>query len=298
MRKLFGKVGNWFGNYLFFSKATLCIRGLVLGHSLAYYAVFSILIVYLTEQIWATPNFEIAAAIINVLQGITNIMVIALAYISYTCLGPFKVIVYTTALYILYVSSFFCSKLIRKNWKHATLVRIGCGLVCSVLCCAVAWQVELRRSHKIKTEVKDNNSIISMSVLWLIPQFSLLGVMRGIAVEGLVEFFADRVVEEDGKLMAMYYGCHASDFVFGIAALLTAVSILVLRHTWLDENAYRYRLDKYYRGLTFLGFANLCYYLLVASYLYKKDKHSLSSAADKNEERPTEIPDGEAGERR
>ncbi|KAK9933874.1 hypothetical protein M0R45_021047 [Rubus argutus] len=189
-----------------------------------------------------------------------------------------------------FISSFLCWKLIRKKWKHATLIRIGCGLVCSVLCCAVAWQVELRRSHKIKTEVTNDNSIISMSVLWLIPQFSLLGVMRGLAVEGLVEFFADGVVEDDGKLTARYYGWHAGDFVLGIGRLMTAVSILVLRHTWLDESIYRNRLDKYYRGLTFLGLANLCFYLLVASYFYKKDKHSPSSAADENEERPTERP--------
>lgn len=196
-------------------------------------------------------------------------------------IGNFKIpILYFSVLrsFSTFISSYLYWKLIGKKWKHATLIRIGCGLVCSVLCCAVAWQVERHR--------KDEDSRISMSVLWLIPQFSLLGIMRGLAKEGLVEFFADRVVETDGKLMARYYGCHASDFVFGIGSLMTAVSILVLRHTWLDDNICRNRLDKCYRGLTFLGLASLCYYLLVASYFYKKDKHSPSSAADENEERP------------
>lgn len=157
MRKLFSKVGNWFGKYFFFSKATLCIRGidqliilskltmqqlealdpkffskkstyliylleyllletefcsfaviyigLVLAHSFANHAVISILVVYLAYEIWETPNFQISAAIINVEQGVSNIMIVALAYFSYTCLGPFKVIVYTNALYIVVSTS-------------------------------------------------------------------------------------------------------------------------------------------------------------------------------------------------
>ncbi|KAM5568921.1 protein NRT1/ PTR FAMILY 5.10-like [Rosa sericea] len=189
------------------------------------------------------------------------------------------------------VISFLWRLLVPNQSKRATLVRIGCGLVCSVLCMVAAWQVEIRRKIKINTEYigKPKPDEISMSILWLIPQFSLLGFMRGLAADGLIEFFADRV-DDNGKRKARYYGSYASELVLGIGTLLTAVSIFGFRRTWLVNDIYKNRLDKYYRGLVFIGVANLCYYFCVAVYFYtKEDNSQVSCAADGNEQ--SEMPD-------
>ena len=69
-------------------------------------------------------------------------------------------------------------------------------MICSILCCIVAWQVEVLRLYLIKEAIADPSDptqIISMSVLWLVPQFSLLGLMEGLASDGLHEFFYDHV---------------------------------------------------------------------------------------------------------
>ncbi|XP_061993414.1 uncharacterized protein LOC133711282 [Rosa rugosa] len=174
------------------------------------------------------------------------------------------------------VISFLWRLLVPNQSKSATLVRIGCGLVCSVLCMVAAWQVEIRRKIKINTEYSQytgdpDQMEISMSILWLIPQFSLLGFMRGLAADGLIEFCADRVDGND-KREARYYGSYASELVLGIGTLLTAVSIFAFRRTWLANDTYNYnRLDKYYRGLVFIGVANLCYYFCVAVNFYTKE---------------------------
>ncbi|PRQ39217.1 putative proton-dependent oligopeptide transporter family, major facilitator superfamily [Rosa chinensis] len=168
------------------------------------------------------------------------------------------------------VISFLWRLLVPNQSKSATLVRIGCGLVCSVLCMVAAWQVEIRRKIKINTEYTgDDQMEISMSILWLIPQFSLLGFMRGLAEDGLIEFCADRVDGND-KREARYYGSYASELVLGIGTLLTAVSIVAFRRTWLANDIFKNRLDKYYRGLVFIGVANLCYYFCVAVNFYTK----------------------------
>lgn len=472
---------NWFGNYLYFSKATLCVRGLVFSHGFVSRAVSSILITYLTLHI--LKNYQTAAVLINLLSGGASILVIFLAYLSHK-IGQFRMIAftsfaYTLALALLWVSarfirsgadavdnffywaavliaigeagraaviskflddqyiseqrqrdhqytneeekrfqsrqdalwshpwffgavatlfipgeaewetvflismiamgvcyllfyygkfyysvsssvetgprgkfgvtpkenghpytkmlalssafvvyslveatgstfffeqtiylndkvgnftipvvyltvlqsfskviiSYLWGLLLPKQRRNVTLVKIGCGLVLSVLCCAFAWQIEIRRKTKIMMEVDVDdydNEGISMSILWLLPQFSLLGLMRGLAEDGLVEFFSEQVVDDDKEVMLRYYGPYAFDFVLGIGTLLTAVSILGFRRTWLDQNIYRNRLDKYYKGLVFLGVANLGYYLCVAHYFYEKHK-SENSAEEIND---------------
>ncbi|XP_050374690.1 protein NRT1/ PTR FAMILY 5.10-like [Argentina anserina] len=524
MWKLFSSVRKWMGNYVYFSKATLCIRGLVLSHSFVNHVVIQILITYLTVVLWndwKQPTSDMAAVTINLLNGISGIMVFVLAFISNT-VGPFMVIASTNAAYLLglvllwsvskyvgiqdrgnlsdyvfygaglllaigeagrpaaldkflddqylseadykiklpetssaeeeedkqkrvetrqtalwshpwfigaavplaivnrswetqlflsvvvvvvsyllfwygvfayyrnirnetndpavedaprnpglcqavkslapsketaadwkfwlkpvsrkryykemlvmclafivyslvdatgstfffeqmnllknselpsisfyfvilqslsrFVISFIWRLVIPKQSNRATLAKIGCGLVCSVLCMVAAWQVEIRRRSKISTEYDDSNPRpVSLSIVWLIPQFSLLGFMRGLAADGLVEFFADRV-EANGKRKAMYYGSYAGELVLGIGTVLTAVSIVGFGRTWLVNDVYMNRLDKYYRVLVFIGVANLCYYFFVAVYFYRKEDGNAQVCCEPDGNEQSESP--------
>ncbi|KAM0984900.1 hypothetical protein ACFX2I_012169 [Malus domestica] len=93
-------VRKWLGNHLYFSKATTCIRSLVFSHSFVNQAIVGILIVYLTES-WNTEQFEMAAIVTNLQEGITSVMVIVLAHTSNSYMSRFKMIVSTNAAYIL-----------------------------------------------------------------------------------------------------------------------------------------------------------------------------------------------------
>ncbi|KAF2294166.1 hypothetical protein GH714_007985 [Hevea brasiliensis] len=109
--------------------------------------------------------------------------------------------------------------LIPKKWKEnkekhqlVTLLRIGLGMVCSILCCVTASKVGVRRLNSI------HNSN-SMSMSWLFPQFTLLGVMEGTVHSGLVEFFNSQVDE------SMKH-CESSlnDCILGIEKFLSVIS--------------------------------------------------------------------------
>ncbi|XVF29841.1 hypothetical protein REPUB_Repub16aG0005500 [Reevesia pubescens] len=82
--------------------------------------------------------------------------------------------------------------------QRARIVRIAIGMLVSFLCCITAWQVEVHRLKLIKeiiifSDYQDRR--ISMSILWLTPQFVLLGLMDGLVEEGLQGFFYDHVPE-------------------------------------------------------------------------------------------------------
>ncbi|XP_059624186.1 protein NRT1/ PTR FAMILY 5.6-like isoform X2 [Cornus florida] len=109
------------------------------------------------------------------------------------------------------------SKHLGEGGKHlATLVRIGCGMVCLILCCITAWQVELQRLH---------DSTGQMSILWLAPQYCLLGAMEGLALVGLQVFFYGQVAESMRS-----YGPPFTECVLGIGKFISIPFIFIFRH--------------------------------------------------------------------
>ncbi|KAF7825510.1 protein NRT1/ PTR FAMILY 5.14-like [Senna tora] len=69
-----------------------------------------------------------------------------------------------------------------------TMVRIGGGMICGVLCCVIAREVEIQRLDLIRKEgiLSPNDTSSAMGVLWLTPQYCLLGLMEGLAGGGFV----------------------------------------------------------------------------------------------------------------
>ncbi|CAN6558575.1 unnamed protein product [Malus baccata var. baccata] len=182
------------------------------------------------------------------------------------------------------VSSFLVSFLYdllvpKQYWQKATLARIGSGLVCSMLCCFTAWQVERKR---LKLVLKDTSNATSMSIMWLVPQFFLAGLMEGLAVDGLVNFLAVRIANTD-RLRARYSAAHVTELALGVGRIITAICILAFRKIWFYENINRSRLDKFYKWLTFLCLINVICYVCIFFYLYG-NKKSQNSADGENKE--------------
>ncbi|PQM35422.1 hypothetical protein Pyn_32181 [Prunus yedoensis var. nudiflora] len=142
----------------------------------------------LVEATGSTFFFEQLGSL-DTQSGIESVMDVAVFFILVSRSSSFLV-------------SFIYDLLIPKQWRKAmvTLVRIGCGLACSMLCCVAAWLVEGKRMKSRGTDQiidGDKHETFAMSTWWLIPQFVLLGLMQGLALNGLTEFLADRIANND-----------------------------------------------------------------------------------------------------
>ena len=60
----------------------------------------SFLIDFLTDN-WKKENLPAAVAIINLQDGVKTVLAVVLAYVADSCMGRFKVVLYTTLAYIL-----------------------------------------------------------------------------------------------------------------------------------------------------------------------------------------------------
>ncbi|CAL5351411.1 unnamed protein product [Camellia sinensis] len=119
-------------------------------------------------------------------------------------------------------------------------------MLSSLCCCTIAWQVETRRLSSLDA----NNGL--MNIMWLVPQFCCLGLMEGLAEDGIEMFFCFHV----SKRMAGY-GKVFTDFVIGMGNFVSAITIYASRR-WFRDTLNNSRLDKYYQMLAILSYVNLC----------------------------------------
>nr|POF06753.1 protein nrt1/ ptr family 5.7 [Quercus suber] len=157
---------------------------------------------------------------------------------------------------------------------NVTLVRIGVGMICSILCCIAAWQVEVHRLKEIK-RLKYPSDTISMSILWLLPQFILLGLTEGLVEEGLGEFFIKHVTKSMWNSGQLLTGCILS---FGNFFSIPCVHLV---RSWFKGTINDSHLDRYFLTLAILSSVFLCFYVY-ASISYSKfaDIRDLSKEAE------------------
>ncbi|TXG49312.1 hypothetical protein EZV62_025187 [Acer yangbiense] len=149
------------------------------------------------------------------------------------------------------------------------MMRIWGGMVISILCSAVAWWVEVRRLDIFENEYRDWMYSIPMSIWWLAPQFFLLGLMEGLAMDGLEEL----TIDDDHLSRSMKKFLKAiNDFiVYGIGSALNILCINSNMKLFLDT-LNESRLDLYYKHLTIYGTTLNCVYLLFISIVIYRDR--------------------------
>lgn len=150
----------------------------------------------------------------------------------------------------------------RKNEK----VKIGVGMLFGIISCIFAWQLEVYRLKKVN-QLLDKNANTSISFLWLLPQFCLLGCMEGLTCEGLLKFYMSQVKEEPLRS----YGEEYNEVVMCFGKLLNIFLILIFKSQlgWFGVTINDSRLDKYYLMLVFACSANFATYCFIARYFYK-----------------------------
>ncbi|KAL0910786.1 hypothetical protein M5K25_018873 [Dendrobium thyrsiflorum] len=160
------------------------------------------------------------------------------------------------------------------------LQRIGLGFASHILVTAVAYSVELHRMQVIKTHrITSPNAVIPMSILWLLPQYVLLGVGDVFNGIGLLEFFYDQSPEDMKSLGTTFFTSGIGVGNFLNSFLVTVVDELTKRRSkgrgksWIGNNLNDSHLDYYYAflmGLTALNFGAFVW--LAKRYDYKQEE--------------------------
>jgi len=181
----------------------------------------------------------------------------------------------TIALWLPFYDRILVPKL-RKMTKHeggiTLLLRIGIGMVFSILSMVVAGMVE-----KVRRDSANSNptplGIAPMSVLWLAPHLILMGFCEAFNIIGQIEFFNRQFPEHMRSIGNSLFSCS-----FAAANYVSTIIVNVVHHTtgtrshrdWLTNDINAGRLDYFYYLIAVLATLNLIFFIFVARrYQYK-----------------------------
>ncbi|KAG6518172.1 protein NRT1/ PTR FAMILY 5.6-like [Zingiber officinale] len=152
------------------------------------------------------------------------------------------------------------------------LKRIGVGMAISSVAMAAAAVVERRRL----------TASAPVSVFWLVPQYTVMGLGDGFALVGLQEYFYEQV--PDG-MRSLGIGFYLS--VFGAGSFLSSLLITAVDRTtpWIARDLNGSRLDLFYWLVAALNAVNICGFVCLArSYSYKRVLQRKVAVADSPED--------------
>ncbi|CAI0423200.1 unnamed protein product [Linum tenue] len=188
------------------------------------------------------------------------------------------------------------SKLRGRPVKLSTKLRMGLGLVVSCLSMVVAASVEGARRKKAIEEGYLNNplGVVSMSAMWLVPQYVLLGLAESLNAIGQIEFYYSEFPKTMSSIASCLFGLG-----MGVASLLASVVLSIVNRVtsrggkdgWINDNINRARYDNYYYLLAVMGAINLVYFG-VCSWSYGACEEDMTRKVGNNEENGVEMGNG------
>ncbi|CAJ1972280.1 unnamed protein product [Sphenostylis stenocarpa] len=126
-----------------------------------------------------------------------------------------------------------------------------------------------------------------MSVLWLVPEFVLLGIAEAFNPVGQVEFFYSYIPKSMSSFaMALFTLELAVAHVVGnmLMSIVESVTSVGGKESWLSTNINRGHLNYYYALLTCLGIVTYLYFLAVCWAYGPAPGENLDASAGKEEE--------------
>ncbi|KAM0053542.1 putative ABC-type nitrate transporter [Helianthus debilis subsp. tardiflorus] len=145
------------------------------------------------------------------------------------------------------------------------LRRIGIGHVLTISSMALSALVESKRLAAARTHNLTGNSIVPMSVFWMVPQLLVVGVGEAFMFPGQVMFYYQEFPKSIKSTAAAMVAV-----IIGIAFYLGTAIVDLIRKTtgWLPDGINDGRMDNVYWVLTIAGLVNFGYFL-VCSWMYK-----------------------------
>lgn len=124
-------------------------------------------------------------------------------------------------------------------FRHNQKLKIGVGMLCSIISCTFASQLEIHRLKELRN-FADEHAETSISFLWLVPQFIMLGFMEGLTESGLLTFFWSQVDKP-----VKNYGEDYMEIMMCLGKFANIGLMLILK-SWFDPGTNNdTRLDKY-----------------------------------------------------
>ncbi|KAJ0245690.1 Protein NRT1/ PTR FAMILY 5.7 [Hirschfeldia incana] len=156
------------------------------------------------------------------------------------------------------------------------LQRIGTGMVFSMITMVIAALVERKRLDYTKQHH------LTMSVVWLAPQFIVIGIADALTLVGLQEYFYDQVPDSMRSLGIAFYlsVIGAASFVNNfLIAVTDRLAEEISGKGLFGKDLNSSRLDRFYWTLAALTGVNICFFVIVAKkYTYKSVQLSLAIA--------------------
>uniref|UniRef100_A0A1J3GPT1 Protein NRT1/ PTR FAMILY 5.8 n=1 Tax=Noccaea caerulescens TaxID=107243 RepID=A0A1J3GPT1_NOCCA len=156
------------------------------------------------------------------------------------------------------------AKKITKNEKGIPVMqRMGIGMFLSIIAIVIAALVERKRLKISKTIPKSE----PLSILWLLPQYIMLGISDIFTVVGMQEFFYSEVPV---RMRTMGFALYTS--VFGVGSFVSAALISIIesytrsrdgKHNWFADDMSEARLDKYYWLLALASAISFLLYIVI-----------------------------------
>lgn len=163
------------------------------------------------------------------------------------------------------------------NPRGITLLqRLGVGFAIQIVAIAIASAVEVKRMRVIKEfHITSPTQVVPMSIFWLLPQYSLLGIGDVFNAIGLLEFFYDQSPEEMQSLGTTFFTSGIGLGNFLNSFLVTMIDKITSKgggKSWIGNNLNDSRLDYYYGFLVVISIVNMGLFVWAASkYVYKSD---------------------------
>ncbi|KAI8001811.1 Protein NRT1/ PTR FAMILY 5.10 [Camellia lanceoleosa] len=173
----------------------------------------------------------------------------------------------------------FEQRIERMNGRHSSGMKVGLGMLAALACCKVVWLVEYIRLKSLKEHglLGHPDAIAPISVFWLSPQFVLMGIMDGLARDGMEDFFKYQVPES----MRKRYALVLTEAVIGWGKIQNTGFIMILDvvvkklrvedGSWIVDTVNQSRLDLFYAALVVVSIANLFIFAYVASFYTYRD---------------------------
>lgn len=146
------------------------------------------------------------------------------------------------------------------------LQRMGTGLVIGMLAMVAAGVVELARLSKVDSASAEGSSL---SIMWQIPQYSLIGASEVFMYVGQLEFFngqAPDALKSFGSALCMAsisFGNYVSSWLVSIVMWITTMKN---SPGWIPGNLNHGHMDRFYFLLAGLSVVDFVVYLLCAKW--------------------------------